>query len=98
MVLIDLRVADENRALWEALTNARKEAWRLARVIGVPFLLKFLLRRMGLPEIEAKAAQITGYPVQIILNPHAESAWMQTNRSKCAVCKGVLTTMKRMEQ
>jgi molybdopterin-guanine dinucleotide biosynthesis protein A len=72
MVLVDLRVADENRALWEALTNARKEAWKLARVIGVPFLLKFLLRRIGLPEIEAKAAQIIGHPVQIVLNPHAE--------------------------
>ena len=74
MLLIDVRLADSNQELWEALANARKAAWQLARLVGFGFLLKFFLRRISLPEIETKAGQLIGYPAKILLNPHAEIA------------------------
>ncbi|MBE2199209.1 MAG: nucleotidyltransferase family protein [Anaerolinea sp.] len=60
--------------LWEALSQGRKHAWMLARVVGFGFLLKFLLRQVGLTDIEATAARILERPVGIIVNPHAEIA------------------------
>ena len=74
MTLIQGDLADSNQELWEALTNARKHAWRLARLIGLPFLLKFLTRRLSIADIETAAERITGRPAQIMLNPHAEIA------------------------
>ncbi len=74
MTLIQADLADSNQEIWEALTNARKHAWQLARVIGVRFMLKFLLRQLSIADIEQTAERITGRPAQIMLNPHAEIA------------------------
>ncbi len=74
MTLIQADLSDTNRDIWEALTNARKHAWQLARVIGFPFMLKLLLRRLSFADIEDAAFRITGRPCQIMLNPHAEIA------------------------
>jgi molybdopterin-guanine dinucleotide biosynthesis protein A len=74
VTLIQADLTDSNQEIWEALTNARKHAWQLARVIGFRFLLKFLLRQLSFADIEATAYRITGRPCQIMLNPHAEIA------------------------
>lgn len=74
MTLIQADLSDHNRDVWEALTNARKHAWQLARVIGLRFMLKLLLRQLSIADIEATTERITGRPAQIILNPHAEIA------------------------
>lgn len=74
MTLIQADLADTNEEIWEALTNARKHAWKLARVVGLRFMLKFLLRQLSFADIEAAALRITGRPCQIMLNPHAEIA------------------------
>jgi len=74
MTLIQADLTDSNREIWEALTNARKHAWQLARVIGFRFMFKFLLRQLSFADIEAMAERITGRPAHIMLNPHAEIA------------------------
>ncbi len=73
----DLMIADpiigtQNEELWEMLTNARKDAWKIAKVIGLDMLFKFIFRRIGPAEIEKKAAEILGLPVEIVLSPYAE--------------------------
>lgn len=74
MTLIQADLADSNQEVWEALTNARKHAWQLARVVGFRFLFKFLLRQLSFADIEAAAKRITGRPARILLNSHAEIA------------------------
>ncbi|WP_420643854.1 NTP transferase domain-containing protein [Candidatus Leptofilum sp.] len=74
LTLIQADLSDTNRDIWEALTNARKHAWQLARVVGFRFLLKFLLRRLSFADIEEAAFRITGRPCQVLHNPHAEIA------------------------
>lgn len=64
----------ENMELWEALSNARKHAWRIARAVGIGLMLKLLLRRLSFAEIEETAERLTGYPAKIIVPPHAELA------------------------
>jgi molybdopterin-guanine dinucleotide biosynthesis protein A len=65
-------LADSHRELWEALTHARKHAWKLARVVGFRFLFKFLFRQVGVEEVETAVYRIIKRPVQVILSPHAE--------------------------
>lgn len=67
-------LAESHRELWEALTQARKHAWRLARVVGLRFLFRFLTRRVDFAELETTAARIIEQPAQVIVNPHAEIA------------------------
>ena len=74
MTLIQADLADSNQDVWEALTNARKHAWQLARIVGFRFLFKFLLRQLSIADIESAAERITGRPAQVMLNPHAEIA------------------------
>lgn len=69
-----VEVITENEALWIALTDARKHAWKLARFVGLGTLLKFITRQMSLGDAEATAARVLQNPVQIVLNPPAELA------------------------
>ncbi|MCA9989516.1 MAG: NTP transferase domain-containing protein [Ardenticatenaceae bacterium] len=72
--VLQLRILETGDDLWEALTNARKHAWQLARIVGLPFLIKFLFRRIGTADIEATAQRMLGSPVKVIFSPHAETA------------------------
>ena len=74
VVLVHKRVLETNDELWAALTNARKHAWKLARLIGWRFLLKFLLRRVGVEEIKGVARRMLNEEVEILFSPTAELA------------------------
>ena len=67
-------LADANPELWRAIHAGRKQAWRLALLIGLLPLLKALIRRPTLSEVEKAASRMFGRPVKIILTPYAEVA------------------------
>jgi len=67
-------LGDSHQELWQAMTNARKHAWRLARIVGLPMLLKFLFRRISLADIETTAERLINRPARIVLTPYAELA------------------------
>ena len=74
VALIHAELADSHYELWQAMTNARKHAWQLARIVGLPMLLKFLFRRVSLADIETTAERLINRPAKIILSPYAELA------------------------
>jgi len=65
-------IGSKNEELWETLTNARKHAWKIATIIGIDMFFKYIFRRIGTAEIEKKAAEILGVPVEVVLSPYAE--------------------------
>ncbi len=64
--------AELDEELFETLANGRKQAWKLARIVGFRFLLKFLMRQVGIQEIEEITSHVAGMPVKVVLTPHAE--------------------------
>jgi GTP:adenosylcobinamide-phosphate guanylyltransferase len=74
MVIAHADLADAHRELWLALTNARKHAWQLARIVGLGTLLKLLFRQLSLSDLEKTAERIIQRPTAIILSPFAELA------------------------
>jgi molybdopterin-guanine dinucleotide biosynthesis protein A len=74
LTVVQPAIAERNRALLEMLTAARKHPWRVARIVGLPFLLKFLFQRVTFADVEATAGRIIGAPVQIVLSSPAEVA------------------------
>jgi hypothetical protein len=74
MAIGRVEITDANRELWVALSNARKHAWQLARIVGFVTLIRYLTHQMGPAEIEKKAASIIDAPVEVVLDPPAELA------------------------
>jgi CTP:molybdopterin cytidylyltransferase MocA len=74
ILLVKSTVVESNELLWQALTDARKHAWRLARLVGFGTLLRLLTRRLTIAEIEATATRMFGAPIRVLLSPHADLA------------------------
>ena len=74
IAIAQVDLADTHEELWRTLTNARKHAWQLARVIGFRLLFKFLLRQLSIQDIEKTATRIVDRPTEIVLDAPAEMA------------------------
>lgn len=74
VLIADSSLSVGNDDLFEALTNARKHAWQLARIVGFGLLFKLLLRQVTLKDIEDAAFRLVGKPAKIMLTTHAELA------------------------
>ena len=74
MIIAHVDVALRNRPLLESVTAARKQPWRVASVVGGRMLLKFLLHRLTIADVETTATRAIGAPVKIILDGPPELA------------------------
>lgn len=74
MTLIQTSLIDVNRALWDALADARKHAWQLARAVGFRVLIKLLIRQLSIADIEDLGTRLTQHKLKVILNEHPEVA------------------------
>jgi hypothetical protein len=72
--LAQTAVLHTNQELWEALANARKHAWQLARIVGLRTLIKLLFHRLSLGEAEQLAGEMFGAPVRVITSGFPELA------------------------
>jgi molybdopterin-guanine dinucleotide biosynthesis protein A len=64
-----------NRAHLESVFAARKSQIGMARLLGFSFILKFLMRRLSIPDIEARCRQILGCSGTAIPHVPAELAF-----------------------
>lgn len=74
MIIFHADLAESHQELWEALSQGRKHAWQLARVVGLRFLFRFLTRRVSFADLETTAARIIERPAGVVVNRHAEIA------------------------
>jgi hypothetical protein len=74
VVIADTALVNQHEELWGQLSNARKHAWKLARVVGFGVLIKFLFRQLSIAEIEQMGARIVHRPVKVVLDAPPELA------------------------
>ncbi len=60
VLIVRPRAIAANAALIETVFRARKSQVAMARLLGLPFLLRFLMKRLTVAEAEQRATQITG--------------------------------------
>lgn len=72
LILVRAGMALTNQELWQRLSAARKNAWRQASLFGLWPLLKLVLRRLSLPEAEARAGKALGCCGRAVVFPYAE--------------------------
>lgn len=61
-----------NRDLMQSVFDARKSPFRLIRILGFPFVLKFLLRLLTIEELERKVSEIIGGRGKAVVVEHPE--------------------------
>lgn len=74
MVILQAPKVAEHRELIVQLTNARKHPTKIASIVGIGTLLKFLFRRLTVDDVEGLATRFLGAPAKVVINPHAEIA------------------------
>jgi len=60
MMLINPDLSHRNREIGQQLFDTRKNAFQMARVIGLRFVAKLAIGRLEVPEVEAKMEQLLG--------------------------------------
>lgn len=72
LILVDTRIVERCAQLAEEMVKRRKSPVALSRLLGFGFLLKFLLRRLTLAEVEAKASELLGVSGVAVVSSYAE--------------------------
>lgn len=84
-----------NQPLWEAVTNARKSAWKIARLVGLRMLLKLLFRQVAIPDIEETATRLLGLPVKAVVSPYVEVAMDADKPHQIEMLRNALVTARK---
>jgi GTP:adenosylcobinamide-phosphate guanylyltransferase len=72
LFLINPGAVSRCMAMGQQLIDARKSPFRLGRLMGVPFLIKFLLRMVTLKEAERKASALLGIEGEVVVTTYPE--------------------------
>lgn len=74
MIVSRPELAEERGDLLDSLINGRKHPWKIAQIVGLGTLLKLILNRLNLAEVEQTATRVIGQPIKVLLSPDAELA------------------------
>jgi GTP:adenosylcobinamide-phosphate guanylyltransferase len=94
ITVMQFAIVHENRELWEMLANARKHAWKIARIVGLRMVVKLLTRRITIEEIETIASRLIGMPARVVISTHAELAMDADKPHQIDLLREELHTMK----
>jgi len=70
--ILNPRSVLENRRRIEAVIRDRKSPAKLVRLFGLPFIVKYALKRLDMKGLEDKATQILGARMRGIITPYPE--------------------------
>lgn len=74
LFMISTGIAGSNRDLFRKLIDARKNVWRMIKLLGLTMTLKFMTRRLTIAEAERRVSQALRCRGKAIISPHAELA------------------------
>lgn len=61
-----------SRWIMDEVIFKRKQPWKIFRLLGLKFIIKFLTKQLTLQEIEKRASGILGYKGILIISPYPE--------------------------
>jgi GTP:adenosylcobinamide-phosphate guanylyltransferase len=71
MMVVSPDVVRRNRDLGQRLFDTRKSPLAMARVIGIPFIVRYVLGTLRVTDVEAKMRDLLGAPCAAIRTSHA---------------------------
>lgn len=72
LFLIDPGAVNRCMEIGQQLVDARKSPFRISKLMGVPFLLRFMLRMVSLKEAEEKASDVLGINGVVVVTTFPE--------------------------
>ena len=72
MVIIKPKILEDSNGMLEKAIAWRKKPWKLSKLLGMKFILKFVIGQLSLGEIESKVAKITGCKGHFMITNHPE--------------------------
>ncbi|MGF7184163.1 molybdopterin-guanine dinucleotide biosynthesis protein A [Desulfitispora alkaliphila] len=72
LFFVDPKIIPDCAAKAEDAVKLRKSPLKLAGMLGVPFIIKFLLKRLSIREVEERASKILGYRAKGIISQYPE--------------------------
>lgn len=72
MVIMNPKIIHGAMELMEKAIIWRKKPWKLSHLLGMKFILKFVIGNLSIDEIEKRVAKITGYRGRGMITQHPE--------------------------
>lgn len=61
-----------SRGIMDQVVAERKKPWKIIRMLGFVFILKFITKQLSLRELEQRASEVLGYAGVLIISPYPE--------------------------
>jgi len=65
-------IVEECMSRGQKLVDARKSPFKLCRLVGLLFLIKFLMKNISLQEAQKKVSQLLGINGRVVISPYSE--------------------------
>ena len=72
LILASPQAIINSRWVMDDVFSQRKKPWKLVRMLGFVFILKFLAKQLSMGELEKRASSILGYKGVFIISPYPE--------------------------
>ncbi|NMB02870.1 MAG: NTP transferase domain-containing protein [Firmicutes bacterium] len=72
LLLVTPEAINNSRWVMDELFLQRKKPWKVIRLLGFLFILKFMTKQLTLRELEQRASSILGYKGVFIITPYPE--------------------------
>jgi len=86
-----------SRWVMDQVFSQRKKPWKLVRMLGLVFILKFLTKRLSMGELEKRASSILGYKGVFIITPYPELGTDVDKPSDLALARKALAPVQGKE-
>jgi len=91
LFLVNPAIRPAAEELFGRLTRARKHPWQMAGILGVGTIGKFLIRQLGVGDLERKVSSLLGHPVRAILSPYAEVGFNVDHPTQWHLAQKIIT-------
>lgn len=88
---------NNSRWIMDEVISKRKHPWKLFRLLGFWFIIKFLTKRLTLQEVEKQASEILGYTGVAIISPYPELGTDVDKPSDLALATKMLDSVQGRE-
>lgn len=97
ILLVDPHALANSRWIMKDIISQRKKPWKIIRLLGFFFIIKFLTKQLSLHEIEKRASGVLGYSGVIIITPYPELGTDIDKPSDLELATKIITTAQGKE-
>lgn len=97
VLLVSPQALINSRWVMDDVFSQRKKPWKLVRMLGLVFILKFLAKRLSMGELEKRASSILGYKGVFIITPYPELGTDVDKPSDLALARKALAPVQGKE-